>query len=337
MHYFLTGHTGFKGSWLTLMLTELGHTVSGFSLDVPAGGLYERGNLSDFLQEDHRGDVRDEKSLLKAVDESRADVCIHLAAQSLVLRSYENPDETFTTNVNGTLNFLKAVTKVGARVSLVVTSDKVYRDQGKRAYVESDPLGGSDPYSASKSMADLLTSSWQVLAGSPQILTARAGNVIGAYDSSEYRLLPDINRAISNSSTLKIRNGSMVRPWQHVLDCLNGYLMFIQAGLSGIADLPKALNFGPDGSSTRTVNDVVEKASGYVAFESDFYDAGEGVPKETKTLLLDSSLARGTLGWQNHLSFADSVYMSLENSRDQMARETAQRTVKDFLKRLSLD
>ena len=333
MHYFLTGHTGFKGSWLTLMLTELGHTVSGFSLDVPAGGLYERGNLSDFLQEDHRGDVRDEKSLLKAVDESRADVCIHLAAQSLVLRSYENPDETFTTNVNGTLNFLKAVTKVGSRVSLIVTSDKVYRDQGKRAYVESDPLGGSDPYSASKSMADILTTSWSAMPGSPQILAARAGNVIGGFDSSKHRLLPDINRTIATSSTLRIRNGSMVRPWQHVLDCLNGYLMFIQAGLSGNPDLPIALNFGPDSESARSVQDLVEKASEFVHFHSDFEPAREDTRKETVTLLLNSSLARKTLGWEDRIDFAEAVRTSLETTENEDPRTVAIGQVAEFLSR----
>lgn len=330
MHYFLTGHTGFKGSWLTLMLKELGHTVSGFSIDVPAGGLYERGNLADLLEKDHHGDVRDEKSLLKALDESKADVCIHLAAQSLVLKSYENPDETFTTNVNGTLNFLKAVSTVGARTSLVVTSDKVYRDQGTRAYVESDSLGGLDPYSASKSMADILTSSWAAMPGSPQILIARAGNVIGAFDSSKYRLIPDINRAIATTSTLRIRNGSMVRPWQHVLDCLNGYLMYIQAGLSAEADLPRALNFGPDRLSARSVQDLVEKAREHIPFLANIANVKRDAQRETNTLLLDSSLARRSLGWNDRLRFSEAVTMSLETTPRQEPRTVAQGQIEKF-------
>lgn len=330
MHFFLTGHTGFKGSWFTLMLAELGHTVSGFSLDVPAGGLYERGSLSELMRGDYRGDVRDAMSLLKAVEESRADVCIHFAAQSLVLRSYENPDETFTTNVNGTLNFLKAVRVVGVGTSLVITSDKVYRDQGKRAYKESDPLGGKDPYSASKSMADILSSSWVAMPDSPQILIARAGNVIGAFDSSDNRLLPDINRAIASSSALKIRNGSMVRPWQHVLDCLNGYLMYVEAGVSAVVNLPKALNFGPDSSSSSTVNDVVATAREVASFEVHESSHEAGAPKETKTLLLDSSLARQTLRWRDRLPFSEAVLMSLEDKAESDTRAVAFEHVANF-------
>ena len=331
MHFFLTGHTGFKGSWLTLMLSELGHTVSGFSLDVPADGLFERGNLTDLLQRDYRGDVRDEASLRKAIDESKADVCIHLAAQALVLRSYKDPHETFTTNVNGSLNFLKAVTAAGARTSLVITSDKVYRDQGSRAYVESDPLGGADPYSASKSMADILTSSWSAMPETPQILIARAGNVIGAFDSSENRLLPDVNKAIATSSPLIIRNGSMVRPWQHVLDCLNGYLMYVNAGSSGQAGLPTELNFGPDISKIHTAQEVVDKAKEMVSFE--LFTAGSAgeTPKETATLLLDSSKARRTLGWQDKIDFSEAVFLSINPASKGSVRKQARKQVQDYL------
>jgi CDP-glucose 4,6-dehydratase len=331
MHYFLTGHTGFKGSWLTILLAELGHTVSGYSIDVPQSGLFERGAVRDLLNRHNHGDVRDLSSLQEAIKLAVPDVCIHLAAQPLVLRSYQNPEETMTTNVNGTLNFLTAVRAASVPVSLVITTDKVYRDTGKNGYVEEDPLGGSDPYSASKAMADILTQSWSNLEGVGQLLIARAGNVIGAYDSSENRLLPDINRAIAGGDTLVVRNSSMVRPWQHVLDCLSGYLAYANFALREQNPIPPVLNFGPSAENFSSVLDVVNAAQDVADFQYKVESRQGGMLKETNFLTLNSAKARKLLGWKDQFSFFDSVRMSVETHLQVDARQLAVGQVRHLL------
>lgn len=311
MHFFITGHTGFKGSWLTLLLKELGHEVSGYSLDVAKGGLFERASLDTLIRNHYLDDIRDVENLKAALEECRPDFAIHMAAQPLVLRSYEDPIDTYTTNVDGTRNFLEAITALEKPpVSLVVTTDKVYRDEGKGSYVESDPLGGHDPYSASKAMADLLTQSWA--ANNPQLKLhiARAGNVIGAYDVSDNRLIPDAVRAVEGSTTLQIRNPEAVRPWQHVLDCLSGYLAFLDTSHKG-ANLPVGLNFGPDPSSIRTVRQVLstaQKVEPRLSYE--IVASAQENFKETHLLTLDSSKAMTLLKWRNRLDFEMAVAMS---------------------------
>jgi len=310
VHYFVTGHTGFKGSWLIVLLKALGHTVSGYALTPPEGGLFVGGGLESDLYQHTIGDIRNQEKLQAALSDANPDVVIHLAAQPLVLRSYEDPIETYTTNVNGTLNLLEAVTSLSTQPTLlVVTTDKVYKDTGKGVYSESDPLGGHDPYSASKAMADILTQSWAATHENMVIHVARAGNVIGAFDVSQNRLIPDIKLAIESNVPLVTRHPDAVRPWQHVLDCLSGYLAFIDAAREGVK-LPVALNFGPDPEGLRAVSDVIATAS--VAFPTlQVQRSSSETPKETSLLTLDSGKAKAHLGWANVLGFEESVLNSL--------------------------
>jgi CDP-glucose 4,6-dehydratase len=332
LRYFVTGHTGFKGSWLIALLKAKGHTISGYSIPAESGGLFAEAKMEQDLEQHTIGDVRDLENLKQSLEIAKPDVVIHLAAQPLVLRSYEDPVETYSTNVDGTLNLLQAVTDLKTQpVTLVVTTDKVYRDTGKGSYREDDALGGYDPYSASKAMADILTQSWAATHPELRLHIARAGNVIGAYDVSKDRLLPDIRRAIEANHPLIIRNPGAVRPWQHVLDCLNGYLMFVEAALRGEA-VPIALNFGPDLEGIKTVSDVLTVA--VEVHESFGFNLLElPSPKETDLLTLNSDHARELLGWTNTINFVDSVKMSL-TSPSKFIREPFLETIQNFQRAL---
>jgi CDP-glucose 4,6-dehydratase len=230
MHYLISGHTGFKGAWLVMLLKSRGHEVSGFSLDPLKGSLFAEAKVAKLLLGDYRQDIRDFNGTLKVFKQTQPDVFIHMAAQPLVLESYKHPVDTFEINVNGTLNVLRAAQEVKSlKGQLIITTDKVYKNEGlKKAFKESDALGGDDPYSASKAMADILTQSW--MNSFPKIPTAigRAGNVIGGGDASPDRLIPDIIKNLKVGQAPQIRHPEYVRPWQHVLDCLNGYLFVIE-------------------------------------------------------------------------------------------------------------
>jgi CDP-glucose 4,6-dehydratase len=331
MHYFVTGHTGFKGSWLILLLRELGHEVSGFSLPPVEGGLFQLASLENQLKHHFIGDIRDLDALRNAFEVAKPDFAIHMAAQPLVLRSYEDPIETYTTNVDGTLNFLRSVTELETPpVILVVTTDKVYRDDGKGSYVEADPLGGHDPYSASKAMADILTQSWAATNPNLKLHVARAGNVIGAFDASQNRLIPDAVRAIKSRDTLTIRQPNAVRPWQHVLDCLAGYLLLLNKVNSG-ADIPIALNFGPDPSNIRSVAEVLSAAVLEVPELKYILSDSEDHLKETQLLTLDSRKATSMLGWANRIDFQKAIKWSFEELSKGSALEIAERQIKEFL------
>jgi CDP-glucose 4,6-dehydratase len=309
MHYLITGHTGFKGTWLTAMLLSQGHQVSGISLDPEEPSLFSLTNIGTKLNFDLRIDIRNSDQVLEAVEKIKPDVVMHLAAQPLVRRSYLEPEYTFETNVLGTLNVLSAVSKVDSiQAVLVVTTDKVYRDSNtKIPYKESDPLGGKDPYSASKAAADILTQSWIASVKSATIVIARAGNVVGGGDWSKDRIVPDAISALISGKNLTLRNPQSIRPWQHVLDCLNGYLKLINKVLKG--DTKSTWNFGPEEGSIKTVDELVEElyaawgesASEVVVTNSD--------PKlvESNYLLLDSTQSRELLDWKDLLSFKDVI------------------------------
>jgi CDP-glucose 4,6-dehydratase len=222
MHYLLTGHTGFKGTWLSLLLSSAGHEVSGISLNPVEGSLFSRVRPRDLLNADVRLDIRDAAAVHEQIARIAPDVVIHLAAQPLVRESYRDPRGTFDTNVWGTINVLEATRRTeSVQATLIVTTDKVYRNDGRSTgYVESDPLGGHDPYSASKAMADLATQSWRASYPGTPIAIARAGNVIGGGDVSPDRLMPDLIAAFATGTPARIRNPRAIRPWQHVLDCL---------------------------------------------------------------------------------------------------------------------
>lgn len=302
---FLTGHTGFKGAWLSLWLQKMGAVVTGYALEAPTKpNLFGEAGIADGMTSTH-GDIRDAKPLADALADSRAEVVFHLAAQSLVQESYRNPVETLNVNVMGTANLLEAVRKtpsVGAVIN--VTSDKCYQPNADgRPHVEGDPLGGDDPYSASKGCSEIVTSSYRYSffsqKGSPVIASVRAGNVIGGGDWSANRLLPDIVRAYFNATPLLIRNPDAVRPWQHVLEPLRGYLILAQSMLDdGGASLGSAWNFGPDLDEARPVSWIVNKMSetGNWSIATE-YDAGPH-GSENPHLRLDSTRAGSELGWQ---------------------------------------
>lgn len=337
MHFLITGHTGFKGSWMTVLLTELGHTVSGVSLDPAPGGLFELGHLADLLQADVRLDIRDSHSLAAAVNSIKPQVVIHMAAQPLVRESYLDPRFTFETNAMGTLNVLEAIRSTpSVEASVIVTTDKVYRNVGQRAgYVESDALGGDDPYSSSKAMADLLTQSWIKSFAGSSIAIARAGNVIGGGDVSKDRLLVDIVDGFLNKRTTEIRFPDAVRPWQHVLDCVNGYRMLVDHLLGGGHET--LWNFGPDQTHFVTVREMADEAASYWPTEASWRVASEPQPAEAMLLMLDSEKARSVLGWRDLVRYPESLHWALDWYRavgtGTGAGDETRRQVREYLQR----
>jgi CDP-glucose 4,6-dehydratase len=307
MHYLITGHTGFKGAWLSLILAHRGHSVSGISLQPEVGSIFQRAELGKLLKNDLRCDVRDSAQLETCFRELRPDVVIHLAAQALVRESYKNPVATFETNVMGTLNVVRASQQVNSiQAQLIVTTDKVYKNVGKTSgYIETDELGGQDPYSASKAMADIATQSWLTSFGNPPSAIARAGNVIGGGDICEDRLIPDLVHSYTSGTTPKLRAPNSVRPWQHVLDCLNGYLMLVDAIIENKAD--GAWNFGPSKNQAKSVAEVADMAGEIWGVERSWQNDFGKHPHEASMLMLDSSRARTELGWSDKLNFEESV------------------------------
>lgn len=287
---FVTGHTGFKGTWLTELLTILGARVTGYSLP--------------------DDDVRDLASLRAAMSDAEPEVVIHLAAQALVRASYVDPVTTFTTNVIGTVNVLEAIRAIpSVRVAILITSDKCYANDGHpHAFAEDDALGGRDPYSSSKACAELVIAAYRdsFLKKSPRIVSVRAGNVIGGGDWSSDRLVPDLMRAFREGKPARIRFPEATRPWQFVLDALHGYLLVAERAFRG-DDLPDAFNFGPDARDARTVrwlaNTIAARWGGGA-----YWDVpDETHPHEDPTLALDSTRARKFLGWKPMLDAETAV------------------------------
>lgn len=322
MHYFVTGHTGFKGAWLTLMLNSLGHEVSGLALDPEPGALFEVAEVSELLRYDTRGDIRDAGAVLGALSVAQPDVVIHMAAQALVRESYTNPRLTVETNVMGTYNVLEAVAQTpSVRGQVVVTTDKVYRNVNRvDGYVETDALGGHDPYSASKAMADLLVQSWSSSFGGCPTAIARAGNVIGGGDVSTNRLLPDLLASFAEGRATEIRFPEAVRPWQHVLDCLSGYILLSESVVAGRAS--GEWNFGPGKDSFKTVGAVADLAA-KIWGEGAAWTWVEGAhPHEAQLLAVDASKARSLLGWHERLSFHEAVAWTVGWSRFDLEHAT---------------
>jgi CDP-glucose 4,6-dehydratase len=340
MHYFVTGHTGFKGSWLTMLLRARGHHVSGLALDPVPGGLFDGADLSTDLNQDIRADIRDAGAVNEAISATHPDVVIHMAAQPLVRASLVEPKETVETNVLGTLNVLEAVRAAeGVRALLVVTTDKVYaNDQSPRPRQEGDPLGGDDPYSVSKAMADLLTLSWRASFLGTRATTARAGNVIGGGDVSRDRLLPDLLSAMSSGTAPQIRYPEAVRPWQHVLDALNGYLTLVDAMLARSLDPARASwNFGPDSGQKLTVGQVADIVAGLWGNGAAWRRDPTTQPPETQELTLDSGQSMRELGWrpllEAHGALEWTVAWAKATANGQSARDTSEQQVRDFEQR----
>jgi CDP-glucose 4,6-dehydratase len=329
VRYLITGHTGFKGSWLSLMLQMQGHEVSGISLDPPKKSLFEEANLTDIFKHDLRVDIRNRLALKAAIEAIDPEIVIHLAAQPLVRESYKTPVETFETNVIGTLNLLEATKELKSlKATLVITTDKVYKNKNLLAgYKESDELGGDDPYSASKAAADIATQSWIKSFGTTPVAIARAGNVIGGGDWATDRLIPDLVTAYTNGSIPVLRYPNAIRPWQHVLDCLNGYLMLVAHMIT--TKEGGEWNFGPNLNEKYSVSDLVTRfAENFNVQGMTWNQEQSDQPHEANYLLLGSDKARHELGWKDVLSFTDAVSWSANWYQDSASR--LERTIKQI-------
>lgn len=296
----VTGHTGFKGSWLILWLLRLGARVTGYSLEPPT-----QPNHFELHRLDIRsviGDIRDEDHLNRAFAEERPDIVFHLAAQPIVRASYADPVGTFTTNVMGTVNVLEAARRTpSVRAIVNVTSDKCYENVEKRTgYKEGDPLGGYDPYSASKGCAEIVTGCWRNSFFKPAVIvaSARAGNVIGGGDWAADRLVPDIMRAAAAGETVRIRNPRAIRAWQHVLEPLSGYLFLGQRLLEGKAEFAEAWNFGPDAQGNVSVGHIVGEIQRLWPKVTFRVDEDPTRSHEAQVLMLDATKAAGQLHWK---------------------------------------
>ena len=302
----VTGHTGFKGSWLCAWLEGLGASVAGYALDPNTDPNHF--DLLDLQLDSHIADVRDAEKLTAVLQEQQPEIIFHLAAQPLVLASYEEPVETFTTNIIGTLNLLEAIRRVeSVRAVVVVTTDKCYENkEWSRGYHENDRLGGHDPYSASKACVELVSASYRQSFFQAQgdadpavlIATARAGNVIGGGDWVADRLIPDAMRAAARGEPVGIRNPASTRPWQHVLEPLSGYLLLGQRLLEGRDELACAWNFGPPVQSNLAAAPVVERASAHWPAIVAEQARQANAPHEASLLMLDSTKARRELAWR---------------------------------------
>lgn len=313
----ITGHTGFKGSWLSLWLSNLEADVFGYALapdTTPA--LFDQLGLVDDV--DHRlGDIRDSEALTHRIHSIKPDVIFHLAAQPLVLRSYDDPLETWQTNVMGSAHVMEAVRTLTNPCALImITTDKVYENrEWVYPYREVDPLGGHDPYSASKAAMELAISSWRnsFATGDThvRIASARAGNVIGGGDWAQNRIVPDLVRAIETNQPLNVRNPRASRPWQHVLEPLSGYLCLAQYLMDSADPIYQgSFNFGPEAQDVRPVRDLVE--SGLKHWPGAWHDTSDPAQRhEAQALSLSIEKARAVLGYRPRIGFEQSVEMTL--------------------------
>ena len=335
----ITGHTGFKGAWLSLWLSQLGANVSGLSLAPPTTpNLHDEIGLSTLLTHNFHVDIRDFDALQAAVIATQPNVVLHLAAQSLVRPSYADPLATFSTNVMGTANVIEAARQSGSvQATVVVTTDKCYENlESARRYREDDRLGGYDPYSTSKACAELVANCWRESfdSGALRIATARAGNVIGAGDWAVNRLLPDCFRAFAQNQPVSLRYPQAIRPWQHVLEPLNGYLLLAESLCADNgSNFASPWNFGPEESSEACVGDVaLMAAQAWGPSATIEFQAQPETLHEAGQLRLDSTKAHRELHWAPRWSLATAVaataegyraYAKHESLRDLLLRQIA--------------
>lgn len=304
-HVFLTGHTGFKGGWLSLWLSSMGAKVTGYAMAPnTTPNLFDVLAVDSLIEKSHIADIRDLEILQEAMLEARPEILIHMAAQPLVRYSYENPVETYATNVMGTVHVLEAARKIESlRATVVVTTDKCYENrEWEWGYRENEAMGGHDPYSNSKGCAELVTSAYRNSFFSPQksqnaVASARAGNVIGGGDWSLDRLIPDAIKAFEVGQPLMIRNPFATRPWQHVLEPLSGYLILAQNLHKEGASFESAWNFGPRDEDNRSVKEVVDLMISQWGASASWEKEGFEHPHEANLLKLDCSKARKQLAW----------------------------------------
>ncbi len=315
----LTGHTGFKGAWLALWLLSLGADVAGFSSGIPTErSLFEDLGLARDLT-DLRADVRDLAALVAALKREQPSIVLHLAAQPLVRLSYDEPVETYATNVMGTVNVLEAVRQTcGVDVALIVTSDKCYENrEWIRGYRESDAMGGYDPYSSSKGCAEIVASayarSYFDSGTGTRVLSARAGNVFGGGDWAIDRLVPDLIRGFQSDTPVRIRNPSAIRPWQHVLEPLSGYLLLCERAAERPELRSQGWNLGPNPASEVSVRDLADRICALWPRRDGWIDVStETHQHEAHYLTLDSTKARHLLGWRPRWSLDEALDATLE-------------------------
>lgn len=338
---FVTGHTGFKGAWLCLYLRELGASVTGVALPPDTNpNLFDAAGVGGEV-ESVDVDIRDFDALKRTMREAQPGIVFHLAAQSLVRRSYGDPVETYMTNVLGTVHVLEACRFVSpVRAVVVVTSDKCYEEHPDgHAHRETDPLGGHDPYAASKACAEIVSSSYRRsyfadAADERAVATVRAGNVIGGGDWAEDRLIPDLMRGLAAGRSVQIRNPHSTRPWQHVLDPLTGYLLLAERLVTHPKEFAEAWNFGPAPERSMTVADVVGIVRRLWGGETNVVVAASShQPREAPLLSLNAEKARSRLGWTPRLSIEDALAWTTAWYRDWYLKGNARDLVKAQIKR----
>ena len=318
----VTGHTGFKGSWMSLILKKFGANVIGFSKDIPTKpSIYEIANVGDGIT-NIVGNINDSKHIKQIFKENKPEIVIHMAAQAIVRESYKNPLETFSTNVIGTANILDAIrNSKSVKVCIIVTSDKSYRTKKDNSkYSEDDPMGGYDPYSSSKGCAELVTSSYRNSFFNPSkfsehkvsIVSVRAGNVIGGGDWGIDRLFPDIIRGIQNNSKIMIRNPKSTRPWQFVLDPLFGYILLAEKMWEDGRKFSQAWNFGPTDDDEKDVMWITEFIKNNTDKKIDFEMDSQTQPHEEKYLRLDCTKAVYNLKWKSKMSIEKTLMWTLK-------------------------
>lgn len=342
----VTGHTGFKGGWLCLWLQSMGAEVTGYSLAAPSNpNLFEAANIAKGMTH-ITGDVLDLGHLQSAVSRHRPEIVFHMAAQALVRRSYAAPVETYATNVMGTVNVLETVRQTkGAKVVINITSDKCYENrEWSRGYMESDPMGGHDPYSSSKGCAELVTAAYRNSFFNPvryadhgvAVASARAGNVIGGGDWAEDRLVPDIIRAFMQSKPVQIRNPNAIRPWQHVLEPLSGYLLLAEKLWLEGGKWCEAWNFGPDDSDAKPVSWIADHLTSMWGNGAAWARSGESPLHEAHYLKLDSSKARERLGWWPALGLDQALRFTVDwykvHAQGGDLRAITHRQIDDYIK-----
>ena len=323
----LTGHTGFKGSWLSLWLKKLGVELIGYSKDMPSTpSHFELARVSENMIS-ILGDIKDIDNLKKIMTEHKPEIVIHMAAQSLVRKSYENPIDTFETNILGTANLLQVVKEnEDTRVFVNVTSDKCYANTSNEisGFSEDFPMGGYDPYSSSKGCAELVTSAYrnsffnsnEFENHKVSLSSVRAGNVIGGGDWGEDRLIPDIINGISKKQSIEIRNPNFIRPWQFVLDALNGYLILAEKMWKNGRDFSEAWNFGPKENDCKTVQWVLENMSGKWDNLFSWKKNLGNNPHESKILKLNCTKANKRLGWETKLTIDETIQWTIDWYRE---------------------
>lgn len=314
IHVLVTGHTGFKGSWLVILLKSLGYRVSGISLPAQPTSLFTNGNLERYLDSHISLNILERTRLQEKLELVSPDIVIHFAAQPLVRDAYRDPLNTFDVNIMGTLNLLHSIPE-SVKTTLIITTDKVYKEkESNTPHSENDPLGSLDPYSASKAAADIVTQSWMNMYPTKKIGIARAGNVIGGGDWARERLLPDLMQNFEKGQLTSLRNPQAIRPWQHVLDCLNGYMEMLKYIQSFDSQL--ILNIGPNHTESATVLEVFNIAAAYWGNNPKVETKLDSNMKEADYLLLNSSKAMDTLKWKNKLNLVEAVRWTVDWQKD---------------------